>query len=95
MAATRPASVGLLDALNDERLLGAFKPWPRQRELLAAVDAGPRVHVAAFGRRSGKSTTAAVVCLWDALLRPRLAGMFGAVSGVTPSRSRRTCGRPV
>src|SRR4051812_31228182 len=53
------------------RLLG-FEPWPKQAELLQAIGEGPRMHAWALGRRSGKSTLAAIVCLWDALLRPEL-----------------------
>jgi hypothetical protein len=65
--------VTLLEAVDDRRLLGMdFAPWPRQRELLASVDHGPRLHVWALGRRSGKTTLAAVVALHNALLRPDL-----------------------
>jgi phage terminase large subunit-like protein len=64
-------SVGLLAACDDRALLG-FKLWPRQRKLLADVERGPRLHVWALGRRSGKSTMAALALLWDALLRPEL-----------------------
>ncbi len=64
-------SVGLLEACDDRALFG-LELWPRQRDLLAAVEAGPRLHVWALGRRSGKTTMAAVVALWDALLRPDL-----------------------
>lgn len=64
--------VGLLAACDDPALLN-FPLWPRQRELLAAVERGPRVHVWALGRRSGKTTLAALVALWDCLLRPELA----------------------
>ena len=60
---------GLLQACDDRRLFG-FELWPRQRELLEAVERGPRIHCWAIGRRSGKSTLAAVICLWDCLLRP-------------------------
>jgi Terminase large subunit, T4likevirus-type, N-terminal len=66
-------AVGLLEACDDPRLFG-FPLWPKQRELLAAVEPGPRVHVWALGRRSGKTTLAALVALWDCLLRPELAG---------------------
>jgi len=65
---------GLLEAADDERLLG-FPLWPKQRELLAAVEAGPRLHCWALGRRSGKTTLSALVALWDCLLRPELAGL--------------------
>ncbi len=68
--ATRPGS-GLLEACDDSRLFG-FALWPKQRELLAAVESGPRLHVWALGRRSGKTTMAALAMLWDALLRPEL-----------------------
>lgn len=64
-------AVGLVEACDDPRLL-AFPLWPRQRELLADVEAGPRVHVWALGRRSSKSTMAALVGLWSCLLRPEL-----------------------
>src|SRR5207253_2787657 len=65
---------GLVQACDDRRLF-AFDLWPRQRELLEAVERGPRIHVWAVGRRSGKSTMAALVCLWDCLLRPELDAM--------------------
>jgi hypothetical protein len=71
----KPTShVGLVAACDDHRLF-RFPLWSRQRELLAAVEAGPRLHVWALGRRSGKTTLAAVAGLWDCLLRPELAGM--------------------
>jgi len=59
-------------AADDARLL-SFPLWPRQRDLLAGVETGPRLHVWALGRRSGKTTLAALVGLWDCLLRPGLA----------------------
>ena len=65
---------GLIAACDDRRLLN-FELWPVQRELLEAVQAGLRIHVWAVGRRSGKSTLAAIVCLWDCLLRPDLDRM--------------------
>ena len=65
---------GLLEACAAKRLLD-FELWPRQRDLLAAVEAGPRLGVWAVGRRSGKTTLAAIVALWDALLRPELDEM--------------------
>lgn len=68
--------IGLSAACRDPKLIGAaFTPWPRQLELLEAIEAGPRVHVIAAGRRGGKSTIAAAVCVWDALLRPQLDGL--------------------
>lgn len=66
-----PRRSGLVRACDDPKLL-AFPLWPRQREILAAVERGPRIHVWALGRRSGKTTLAALVGLWDCLLRPEL-----------------------
>ena len=66
--------VGLLAACADRELFG-FEPWPRQRRLLAAVEAGPRVQVWALGRRSGKSTMAGVCALHSCLFRPDLDAM--------------------
>lgn len=63
--------VGLLSACDDGALL-RFPLWPRQRRLLRSVEKGPRLHVWALGRRSGKTTLAALVGLWDCLLRPEL-----------------------
>ncbi len=65
---------GLVESCDDRELLG-FGLWPRQRELLAACEAGPRMHVWALGRRSGKTTLGAIIGLWDCLLRPQLSGM--------------------
>jgi phage terminase large subunit-like protein len=59
-------------SLSEACRLLRFEPWPRQAELLAAVERGPRVHAWALGRRSGKTTLAALVAVWDALLRPGL-----------------------
>ena len=67
------ARSGLLAACDDPRGFG-IKLWPFQRKLLRAVEKGPRMHVIAAGRRSGKSTSAALVLLWDCLLRSELAG---------------------
>lgn len=63
--------VGLLAACDDPALFG-FTLWPGQRPLLEEVERGPRLHVWALGRRSGKSTLSALVCLWGCLLRPEL-----------------------
>ncbi|MCL4290695.1 MAG: terminase family protein [Thermoleophilia bacterium] len=63
--------VGLVEACADPALFGVDL-WPRQCDLLATVEAGPRLHVWALGRRSGKTTMAAMVALWDCLLRPEL-----------------------
>ncbi len=72
--ATRARVAGLVAACDDPKLL-AFPLWPRQRLLLEAVEAGPRMHVWALGRRSGKTTLAAIVGLHDCLLRPELDGL--------------------
>jgi len=63
--------VGLVESCADGQLFN-FPLWPRQRELLAAAEEGPRVHVWALGRRSGKTTLAAITCLHNALFRPDL-----------------------
>jgi hypothetical protein len=65
---------GLLAACEDEQLLGVLGVplTPDQRLRLAAVEAGPRTHVWAVGRRGLKTTTAALVGLWCCLLRPEL-----------------------
>jgi phage terminase large subunit-like protein len=63
--------VGLLEACDDPHLFG-FKPYPRQRELLKAIESGPRVQVLCLGRRSGKSTMAGLLCLHNCLFRPDL-----------------------
>src|SRR5439155_21929088 len=67
-----PIKLGLVGACDDRRVLGC-PLWPKQREIIASVEAGPRLHVWALGRRSGKTTMAALVGLWDCLLRPDLA----------------------
>lgn len=64
-------SVGLLEACADPQLLN-FPLWPKQRDLLASVEAGPRTHVWALGRRCGKTTMAALVAVWDCLFRPHV-----------------------
>ena len=69
-AVTTP-SVGLVAACDDPQLFG-FPLWPRQREILEAVEEGPRLHALALGRRSGKTSLAALVGLWSCLLRPEL-----------------------
>jgi hypothetical protein len=65
--------VGLVEACDDPRLFG-FKLWPKQRELLEAVEADHRLHVWALGRRSGKTTLAALVGLHTCLFKPAVAG---------------------
>jgi hypothetical protein len=72
MATMTDRRAGLVQACDDPRLF-AFDLWPKQRELLGAVEAGPRLHVWALGRRASKTTMAALTMLWDALLRPELA----------------------
>lgn len=65
---------GLVAACEDEQLLGVLGVplTPDQRLRLASVEAGPRTHVWAVGRRGLKTTTAALVGLWCCLLRPEL-----------------------
>jgi Terminase large subunit, T4likevirus-type, N-terminal len=65
---------GLVAACNNPQAFN-FALWPKQRELLEAVEKGPRTHVLALGRRSGKTTMAALVGLWDRLRRPELDKM--------------------
>jgi hypothetical protein len=87
-------NVGLLQACHDKRLF-SFPLWPRQRELLEAVEAGHRLHVWALGRRSGKTTMAALVGLWTCLFRPdvgarvRPGERFYAVAVATNIRQAR------
>ena len=64
---------GLLEACDDTRLLG-LRLWARQRVLLTPLQRS-RLHVWALGRRSGKTTLAAAVCLWDCTMRPELDAM--------------------
>jgi hypothetical protein len=61
---------GLVAACDDPQLLD-MPLWPRQREILGAVEQ-TRLSVLALGRRSGKTTMAALVSLWCCLLRPEL-----------------------
>ncbi len=68
-------AVGLVAACDDPRLLG-INLWPKQREWLETVEQGPRIHVWACGRRSAKTTTAALVGLWDCLFRPELSAFL-------------------
>ena len=67
------ASIGLLEACDDRQLF-ALDLYPRQREILEAVDECGRLHVWALGRRSGKTLLGAVVALHACLLRPALLG---------------------
>jgi Terminase large subunit, T4likevirus-type, N-terminal len=64
---------GLLEAIDDPQLLGAgLTPFPRQREILEAIGAGPRIQVIACGRRAGKTLLGAAAAVWDAALRRHL-----------------------
>lgn len=67
-------TVPIVAACDDANLFG-FDLWPKQRELLAAVEAGPRIHVQAIGRRGTKSTMAALAMLHSSLFRPDLDAM--------------------
>jgi hypothetical protein len=86
--------VGLIQACDDKRLFD-FPLWPKQRELLEAVEAGHRMHVWALGRRSGKTTLAALVGLHACLFRPQVAArvrpgeLFYAVAVATNLRQAR------
>ena len=64
----------ILQACDDPELFG-FELWPRQRELLAALEAGPRIAVWALGRRASKTTMAALAALHNCLFRPDLDAM--------------------
>jgi Terminase large subunit, T4likevirus-type, N-terminal len=72
MATATERRAGLVQACDDARLFG-FPLWERQREILSAVEAGPRLHVMALGRRSGKSTMCALIALHACTLRPELS----------------------
>lgn len=72
MTSSSLPGVGLLAACADRALLG-LDLWPVQERLLRDVERGPRMSVWALGRRAGKSTSAAVVLVWDAALRSSLA----------------------
>ena len=63
--------IGLVDAARDRQLLGAVPWYPRQLELLAAIE-GHHTTIVSAGRRGGKSRIAAAVALWQLLLRPEL-----------------------
>ena len=71
---TAPARrIGLVEACDDAALLN-FPLWPRQRELLASVDAGDaaRLHLWALGRRAGKTSMCSLVAVHNCTLRPDL-----------------------
>jgi hypothetical protein len=64
-------SIGLIQAVDDPHLLGsAVVLSERQREPLAAIDAGARFVQLAWGRRSGKGLLQALIACWHALPRP-------------------------
>jgi hypothetical protein len=65
-------AAGLLQACDDPDLFG-ISLTPRQRELVAEVEAGHLLHCWAVGRRSGKSLLAALIGLHFCLFRPDLA----------------------
>lgn len=70
----------LLEACDDQQLF-ALPLWDGQRSLLSAYEqslaAGDWLSVWCIGRRSGKSTLAAVVALWALLFRPDLDELSG------------------
>src|SRR5581483_3503570 len=78
------ARVGLVAACDDPQLF-AFGLWAGQRRLLAdfeaALAAGDWLSIWCIGRRSGKSTLAALVALHSCLLRPDLDALAGAAGG--------------
>jgi hypothetical protein len=62
----------ILAACDSPELFGStFVPWPRQREVLEVIEAA-RLSVLCLGRRSGKTTMAAVTALHSCLLSPHL-----------------------
>jgi hypothetical protein len=65
--------IGLVEASDDGALL-AFPLWPKQRELLAGVDAdnAPRLHLWALGRRASKTSMCALAAVHNCCLRPDL-----------------------
>jgi hypothetical protein len=67
-----PRRVGLVEACDDRQLFG-FPLWPKQRDLLSAIEEeAARLHVLALGRRGTKTTMKALTGLWCCLLRPEL-----------------------
>jgi hypothetical protein len=59
----------IVEACESPQLFGVAL-YPKQRELLEAVDAAShRIHAWALGRRSGKTTMAAICCLHNCVLR--------------------------
>ena len=66
-----PLPVGLVDACDDPRLFGV-ELYPKQRDRLAGLEAGPGLQVWALGRRAGKSLMCSLGGLHACLLRPEL-----------------------
>ena len=67
--------VTLLEACEDPKLLGAgLDLWPWQRKVLGAIERH-RLTVLAAGRRSSKTTMAALLCLHGCLFSPGLDAM--------------------
>ncbi len=69
--------IALVDAATDPKLLGAtLKLWPRQVELLAALDGPDTMHLQVIGRQSGKSTLSAMLAVHNCCLRDDLDAML-------------------
>jgi phage terminase large subunit-like protein len=70
--------MSLLAAARDPALLGGtLTLWRRQVELLAGLeDPAVRTHQSSVGRQSGKSTLAAMLAVYDAVLRADLDEML-------------------
>jgi hypothetical protein len=67
------ARIGLVQAVDDPRLLGAtLKLWPRQRELLASLDGPEGLHVWAIARQAGKTTLCAIAAVHNCTMREDL-----------------------
>jgi hypothetical protein len=71
-AAPALPQAGLVEACDNSELFGV-ELTPRQRELLAEVEAGDLLHVWALGRRAGKTLLAALIGLHFCLFRDDLA----------------------
>ena len=70
MATTKARAASLVAACDDAKLLG-FPLWPTQRSLMESVEQH-RTNVRRLGRRSGKTTAAALVGVHACTLRPEL-----------------------
>src|SRR5262245_58785538 len=73
MSARRTTSVGLLQAVDDPRLIG-FRAHAAQRDLLALLERN-QIVVAAAGDASGRAKAAAAAALHNLLLVPALDGL--------------------